>query len=253
MAELEQKQEELKQPTLTEIEQRAQDQGWRPKDEWDGDPEAWRPAKEFLDRGELFKKIDDQNRTIKEIRKALDDLSKHHSKVAEAEYKRALESLKAQKKEALLEQDADKVVDIDERIQVVRDAQKNAVPVQVPQAPAELNPIFVSWKDRNSWYEHNEAMRAYADRIGNSLTGMSPSELLAEVERRVKKEFAHKFENAQRNKPSAVEGSTNKGTKREEKFQLTDEQRRVAQRFIKTIPGYTMEKYVEELKKVSDL
>lgn len=239
------------QPQFTEIEQRAADQGWRPKDEWDGDPEAWRPAKEFLDRGELFKKIDDQNRTIKEMRKALDDLAKHHSKVAEAEYKRALDSLKEKKKEALIENDVDKVLDIDERIEAVREAQRTAPAVQVQPSP-ELNPIFVAWKDRNSWYDTNEAMRAYADRIGNSITGMSPSELLSEVERRVKKEFSHRFENAKRNQPSAVEGSTNKGSKVEDKFQLSDEQRRVANRFIKTIPGYTMEKYIEELKKVQD-
>jgi hypothetical protein len=93
-------------------------------------------------------------------------------------------------------------------------------------------------------------MRAVADNIGNSLTGLSPSELLAEVERQVKKEFAHKFENPNRSKPSAVEGSTNKGSKKEDAFQLTEEQRRVAQRLVKQIPGYTMEKYVNELKEV---
>lgn len=242
---------ENKEPVqLTEIEQRAADQGWRPKDEWDGDPEAWRPAKEFLDRGELFKKIDEQNRTIKEFRKTLEEFSKHHAKVRDAEYKRALEDLKAAKKEALIEQDADAVVEIDEKILAVREAQAQPVPkVDTPDV-SQLNPVFVAWKDRNGWYETNEAMRAYADRIGNSLQGMSPTELLSEVEKRVKKEFAHKFENPNRSRASAVEGTTTKGTQKKDSFVLSDEERRVAKKFVDKIPGYTMEQYIEELKKV---
>jgi hypothetical protein len=35
-------------------------------------------------------------------------------------------------------------------------------------------------------------------------------------------------------------------------IELTDEERRVAERFIKTIPGFTMEKYVTELKKLKE-
>jgi len=88
-------------PTLTAAEEKAMEQGWVPQDQWEGDPEQWRPAKEFLDRGELFKKIEDQNRTIKEFKRALDDLKGHHSKTREVEYARALEALKMQKQSAI--------------------------------------------------------------------------------------------------------------------------------------------------------
>ena len=56
------KQEPVKQEPvqLTAIEERASAQGWRPKDEWDGDPDEWVSAREFVRAGELFKKIDDQ-------------------------------------------------------------------------------------------------------------------------------------------------------------------------------------------------
>lgn len=242
---------------LTEIEQRASSQGWRPKDEWDGDPDLWRPAKEFIDRGELFKKIDDQNRTIKEFKKTLEELAKHHSRVQKVEYERALADLKAQKKEALNEGDADAVVDLDEKLALVREAQKEASqPVQVAQGPAEVNPVFTAWIDRNGWYDSNKAMRAYADRLGNELGsqgGMSPTDILSQIEREVKKEFAHKFNNPNRDKPGSVEGSTNKGPKSKETFTLSDEERRVMQKFIKVVPGMTEEKYVADLKKIKGL
>jgi hypothetical protein len=223
---------------LTEIEQRASESGWVPKDQWDGDPEQWRPAKEFLDRGELFKKIEDQNKTIKEFRKTLEEFGKHHAQVRKLEFDRALASLKAAKKEALELGDADKVIEMDERIDMVKDAQRTAAQqpvVNVPNVP-ESNPVFDAWVNRNGWYNNNEAMRAFAD-------------LLNKIEQEVKKEFAHKFQNPNREKASAVEGSTNKGTsKKSDSYQLSETERRVAERFVKSIPGYTMEKYVEELK-----
>jgi hypothetical protein len=252
----EQKNESVEKPALTEIEQRAHAEGWVPKDEWDGDPDQWRPAKEFLDRGELFKKIEDQNRSLKEMRRTLEEFGKHHAKVREVEFKRALEILKGQKKEALTEGDVDKVVDIDEKIDAVKDAQRASAQqtVRLPDVP-EGNPIFDSWVERNSWYKNSSAMRAYADRLGNELGahgGISPTDLLAKVEQEVKKEFAHKFQNPNREKPGAVEGSSGKGTSSGKSYQLTEEERRIGERWVRTIPGFTMEKYTAELKKVKE-
>lgn len=239
-------------PALTPTEQKALEQGWVPKDEWDGDPEQWRPAKEFLDRGELFKKIDEQNRTIKEFRRALDDLSKHHQKVREVEYKRALDDLKSKKKEALLEGDADAVIDIDEKIDMVRDAQRESVQQNRPAEPdPQNNIVFQAWTQRNSWYNTSPAMRAYADRVGNELGaqgGISVTDLLNKVEQEVKKEFAHKFNNPNRDKPGAVEGSSNKGGKSKDTFTLSDDERRVMQRFVK-MGALTEEQYIADLKK----
>ena len=115
-------------PQLTAAEQKAMEQGWVPQDQWEGDPEQWRPAKEFLDRGELFKKIEDQNRTIKEFKRALDDLKQHHSKTRETEYARALQALKAQKKTALEEGDADTVIKLDDQIDLVKEEQQKRIP-----------------------------------------------------------------------------------------------------------------------------
>jgi hypothetical protein len=236
-------------PQFTEIEQRAADQGWRPKDEWDGEPDDWRTAREFLDRGEFFKKIDDQNRTIKELRKTQADFARHYERMKKTEFERAIETLKSQKKQALQENDVDSVMDIEDKIDKTKEAMKN---IEVPEVPnnvaAELNPIFVAWKERNSWYDTNKAMKAYADTIGTSITGMSPTDLLAEVERQVKEEFAHKFKNPNRQKPGSVEDGGAKGTsKRESSFQLTEDERRAMQRFVRQ-GILTEEQYIKDLK-----
>ena len=93
-------------------EDQAREQGWKPKEEFEGDPEKWRPAKEFVERGELFNKIDSMGKELKETRKALKMLQEHHAKVKEIEFKRAVEELKmAQKKHFNLFQTACFILD----------------------------------------------------------------------------------------------------------------------------------------------
>ena len=41
-------------PVENNYEAEAREQGWKPKEGYEGDPEKWRPAKEFVERGELF-------------------------------------------------------------------------------------------------------------------------------------------------------------------------------------------------------
>jgi hypothetical protein len=234
----------------TEAEQRAMESGWVPKDQWEGDPDQWRPAKEFNDRGELFKKMDNQNRTIKELKNALDDMKRHHNSVRETEYARALETLKAQKKTAFEEGNSDLFVSLDDQIDLVKEEQfKLKQAVNQPQTKAEQAPEFVAWVDKNKWYETNEPMRAYADALGRSLAskGMEPNAVLKEVEKQVKEEFPTKFTNPNRAKAGAVEGSSSKGGKGEDSFALSDDERRIMDRFVRT-GAITKEKYIADLK-----
>src|ERR1700741_158891 len=122
---------------LTPTQQEALAQGWVPKDEYDGDPEKFVDAGEFLRRGELFRKIESQSKEMKDMRKALAEMAKHNAKIREVEYQRALDTLKAEKKAALSEGDADRVVEIDDKIDLVKTQQKQdaqqAVQQTVPQ------------------------------------------------------------------------------------------------------------------------
>lgn len=239
-------------PKLSAAEQQAMEQGWVPQDEWEGDPDQWRPAKEFLDRGELFKKIEDQNRTIKEFKRALDDLKGHHAKTRETEYARAIQALKAQKIAALEDGDAAAVVKLDDQIDLVKDEQSKLKQAAVQPQQDQLNPEFVNWVDKNKWYETSQPMRAYADALGRDLAykGLAPGEVLKEVERQVRDEFPQKFRNANRDKPGAVESSTNKGGRAgNDSVSLSDDERRVMQRFVRT--GVMTEKeYMVELKRI---
>lgn len=240
-------------PQVSETEQRAMADGWVPKEEWAGDPEQWRPAKEFLDRGELFKKIDEQKRELKHLRTAIDDLGKHHAQVKAIAFKEALATLRAQKKEALETGDADAVIAIDDRIAETREAQKAAEaqpPVVAPEQADVLHPDFVRWEARNAWYKTERAMKVFADDVARETVakGISdPASVLMEVDKQVRKEFPNKFENPNRAKAGAVEGGTPKGRSKEGDVVMNDMERRIMNRLIDT-GAITKEKYLQEFK-----
>lgn len=231
--------------TLTPIEVKATEVGWVPEADWAGEPSQWRPAKEFLDRGELFKKIEDQNRSMKDMKRALEDLKQLNTKTRETEYARALATLKSQKKQALEEGNADGVIAIDDQIDLVKTEQRNFAGAS---NEPEVNPQFTDWVTKNSWYSSDAGMRGYADSLGRSLAvkGMSPENVLEEVEKEVRKTFKDKFENPNRSKQGTVEGSIKSG-KSTESYALSDIERQVMQRFVRT--GVMSEKeYITSLK-----
>jgi protein-tyrosine-phosphatase len=241
--------ENVQEPQLTPTQEQALSSGWVPKESFKGDPDKWVDAAEFIRRGELFSKIDHQNREIKELRRTMEALAQHHQNVSEVEYQRALTTLKAQKKAALEEGDADLVIAVDEQLDAVKEMRRNAPVVEVPKA--EPSPQeFVAWQAQNPWYESDEDMRDFADAIGFQLhnKGLPPNEVLAKVTEKVRKNFPAKFTNPRQARPSPVEGSSAKSSS-SSSFSLTPEERKVMNTFVRQ-KVMTEEQYIAELKKV---
>lgn len=245
--------EQTDEPQYTEIQLKAIDQGWIPKEEFDGDPDAFIDAPEFVRRGELFEKIERQSKQLKAVREGLEALKTHHSKVKEMEYERALRALKAERKQAMLDGETERALVLEDKIeevttekeQITADSKK---PV-VEDTDDSYNPQFQSWVDRNPWYETNRVMRKTADALGKDLheAGHAPDEVLKMVEREMRKEFAHKFRNTPA-RPSAVEASTRGSSKKSDDVELTSEEAEIMRKIVAVTPGYTEEQYKKELK-----
>jgi len=231
-------------------EQEAREQGWRPKDEWEGDPDKWRPAKEFYERGELFGKIDHMGKELKETRKALKMLQEHHTKVKETEYNRAVDELKALQKQHLEAGDSDKYLETTELLTDLKTEQKARAIVQ-ENTPPPADPRFVDWTEKNKWYTKDTKMRDYADMIGSDYAkkhpGTDPEDVLVYVTQEVKERFRDKFTNPNRAKPSAVEGGGNAAASNKTEFKMTEDERKVMNTFVRT-GVMTKEDYIKELK-----
>jgi hypothetical protein len=165
-------------PQFTEIEQRAAEQGWRPQDEWDGEPDDWRTAREFLDRGEFFKKIDEQNRTIKELRKTQTDFAKHLDTRSKKTEFNVHWNFKSTEEGCSRKRRCGKSLRLMMRLSRLRQAQL----VESQQAAAQhlsliLNSILFLCLGSSviRGMNTNTAMRAYADTTRNQMNGMSPN------------------------------------------------------------------------------
>lgn len=238
-----------------EIEVKAREMGWRPKESFEGEETDFIDAAEFVRRKPLFDKIESQSRQLKEVQKALKALEIHHSKVREAEYQHALTDLKNQKRQALEDGNAEQLIAIDERITELK-ADEKIAQAQATQNAAQPDPRFVTWVNANDWYIKDQEMKEFADGVGlahaKANPGKSPEEILDYVEKRVKKAYSDKFTNPNKSKPSAVDTGTTTTPTRQPKgddFELNDEEKKVMNTLVRQ-GLITKEKYIEDLKRV---
>lgn len=238
----------------TSIEDRAKAQGWKPKEEFDGDVSKWVSAETFLAKGELIEKIEYLGKKLKASEQAIDMLKQHHGQVKEAEFKRAVEFLKAQKKKAYEDGDANAIIAIDDKIDEVKEAARVArQEPQIQEEDGSQHPAYIAWEQENTWYSENSNMKKDADAIGidyaRAHPSLSPERVLKYVTQEMKKLYPEKFSNPLRKQPSAVEGGDHKPAKSSGNFQLTEDEKRIMHTFVNQ-GIMTKEEYIEELRKV---
>ena len=221
-------------PAAPNYESKAREAGWRPQEEFEGDPEQWISAKEFLQRGELYERIHRQSRELRQTQKMVQELAAHNQKVEQAAYERALADLRQQKRNALDIGDTEAVINLDDQILEVREAAKSAKQA-VEANQNTIPPEYFSFAEKNTWYTKDKAMTAFADSIGVQLkqSGLTdPATFFRVIEQEVKKEFAHKFKR-QESGPSAVEGATQSKAGGSKTFTPSEQEKAIAKQFVR--------------------
>lgn len=239
----------------TPIEKRAMEMGWRPKSEFQGDEDTFVDAKEFVGRAPLFEKIEHQNKQLKEINKVLSALKTHYTAREQAAVTRALNELKAARKEAITNSDGDAFDRIDTEIRRV-ESQVAEIDELQRNAPAEpeQRPEFVSWSKRNTWYETDADMRAFADSYGTAMAkkpGADPEAVLKNVEIAVRKAFPEKFRNPNKDDAPDIDSGSSapRGAAREVKFTLTDQEAKIMKTLV-SAGEMTEKEYLSQLKAI---
>lgn len=248
-------------PQPTEVELQALELGWKPKEEFEAEEKnqgkKWRPADEFMERKSFFDKIEGQNHKIKTLEKGIQALSQHYTNVEKASFQRALETLKAERKEALENQDLVKAEEIrDEMDELKTKIAQPTAPV-IPQGPP---PELIAWKQQNTWYQSDDRMTRYADRIGKDLfeQGLSPAEILKEITKEVRETFPEKFRAMNRNPnkdeapevvPSGKKGGSGVGSG----YRLPANYEKILNDMIRSGAPITREQYIKDLKAMGEI
>lgn len=229
---VEETQEVVEEADIDPVEQAEQDraraQGWRPLEEYNGDPSRWKDYKEFNAVGDRIAsklntkidKLEDSNRKQQDMIKKL---IKAQGQVAKQAQEKAIAELRAQKREAIELGDVDAVDTIDEKInaakkQEVIDVEDDEDDVQAPQIDDEVKNFVqaeASWFNAQNidMVEYAKAMEVVERRRDPQA---SSGQIMAAVKNAVIQQFpgrvptapAKPKAKARQLKHSAVEGGT---------------------------------------------
>jgi hypothetical protein len=204
-------------PGGDDVEEQARALGWKPEEEFEGNPGKWTDAEAFLElhsknNGALRKAVAAQQKELENLKKQMSGMDAAHKKIFDMQIKKQKEEfdqqvafLKAQKREALRSGEHETAADIDEQLDVLRERGP-----ELPEAPEnpqstapdpndwKKNPVMVEWASRNPWFTTDDEMTATAGGIGTALRAKNPTmdfaKLLEETTRLVRKAFPEKFE-----------------------------------------------------------
>lgn len=232
--------------------------GWVDKDQFKGDPNDWVDAQVFLKRGrevmpilrknneKLHAKVRELESRLMEQSQTFSQFQEYHTKTLEQQKQAALNQLRAARKQAIETSDGDAFEQIEDHIRQVEAYKPEVVR---KQEPAQIPPGFVEWVADNPWYAKDRELAAEADVMGQQLyaSGFRGSyrDLLDEVGKRIRETHRDKFGNAARSLPPSVAAPAPAPRKSGKTWDdLPQEAKELCERFVRTIPGYTRDKYL---------
>lgn len=161
-------------------EDEASEMGWRPQDQFKGDPDKWVDAKEFVERGEhilpilkantnkLRAELLTRDQELAKLRasveasdKAIKVMRKHYQETQAREAAQVRSDLLQQLKDAKLLGDVDSEVDLLEKLQTLPKQEASSTEDDTKETGGKNNeqepqfsPEFIEWKSENPWFEN---------------------------------------------------------------------------------------------------
>jgi len=174
----------------------ASELGWSPQDKWRGDPEAWKPADEFLRETVTINKT--QRRETKALKDELARISRATESIVERTRREERDKVSSEFRDAV------EMGDFARAEQAT--AKLNQIEASAPEkAPP---PTVTDFIDRNkSWFNVNQAATALAQAVcsDGAAKGVAAEQQLEEAEREVRKRFPELFPQARKGQAAVNE------------------------------------------------
>ena len=202
-----------------EIEAKARDMGWVDKDQFRGPENAWRPADEFVQRGEEFlpivrsqlKKEQQERQQLAEAMAQKEVEFNERLKRMDNVYQAAIEKqrlvaarqIEQEKLHAVELGDVETFKQLSQReMDLYQDFAAEPVEAapkpqtQQPSTP-QINPVAKQWAEQNQWFLTDPTLRAVAEskhiELGQTTPGLSLEENLNQTKAYVMEKFPEKF------------------------------------------------------------
>lgn len=176
---------------MSDIESQARQMGWKPQEEFKGDPDKWVDAETYVERGEHVlpllqannrrlqqdlltrdQKIDTLKQELEVTRSIVQGLEKNFTESLERQLKEQRASLKADLKGAIEDRDVDREMEVREQLDQLTEAERVAKQKQEENkkkleaskpTPTDkdtdpnISPDFNAWKEENPWFGGSSA------------------------------------------------------------------------------------------------
>ncbi len=254
------------------VEVAARAKGWKPKEEYTGDPGMYVDAKEFLGREPLFDRMRTLLKENKEVKKTVEAMARHFNKNVEREVNAKIAELQYQKKEAVKTGDVAQVEAIDKAIDIEKERKAE---VTAPVRP-EVAPEVVAWVEANPWYLKDPDMHDFAVSYQDTYAKRHPGDgLAASLDKTLeatKRAFPDKFPKPSTKPPingeeedvtptgkpkvASVEGGGTGGQSGGKKYtmnRLSTDQRRVYDQIVVGAKVTTHDAFFKSLEEIGEL
>lgn len=251
----------LETSVTSSLEAQARNEGWVPKEEFQGNPENWADAKEFLRVGKIIKARDEKNskleKELKELKQITKTMLTNMQKAEQVAYEKATKDLETR----LLR--AKEIGDVEEALHVTQQQQelmkKQQQELAQHQTSFKDSEEFQSFLPKNNWViatdRVSKAMQKVASELSMEYAQKNPrctwQEELDYIHAEIRKEFPDRFKDelsANKQKAPAVLGTSSVGKDGqkdtiESKLSLAEKQ---VVDFLK-LKGYDYKAYVKAL------
>jgi hypothetical protein len=234
-----------------DYESEARQEGWRPKEEWNGDETKWVDAESFVKKGEnilpivrkKLKSVEARLEQVSETARKHDEWTKKAIQKEREKNKEMLAELEVARAQAITDGDGQEFTRTDREIQRLRESDGPDPTVD------EYNKIANKWASENEWYMKDQDLHIYADGLADIIAneGYTGQAYFNELTRRVKESHPDKFENKARKKPNGVDEGGSKSTseaKPKSYGALPKDAQAACDAFVRDIPGYKREDYL---------
>jgi len=231
-----------------------------------GSDEGYKDKETFDRDGSFFKKIEAQNRKIDELIEFNRQSIEHGRKVEKAAYEKALRDLQMEKIELIRNADAEGVIALEQRAELVKEQIKEfEKPVMTPETQQQqLDADSLSFQERNSsWIKGTttedkqmQAMtRAVISYLQETEPNISSKDAIERIENELKEKFPKRFDNQYKDKPSLVGSSTTDRNDRKSGLvgKLTKQQKEFVRKAKEYGSKLTEEEYAKQLALTGEL
>lgn len=250
---------------------KARELGWKPLEEYSGPEEKWVDADEFVSRQPLFEKIDSLKgelwKSKQEHQREFTQIKHHFAEMQEVEFKRAVAYLKTQKLDALDAGDSEKVLEIDDKIDALKDQHAAEKVKQIVPTEKTPDPLFMAWAEKNSWYAQDSNLREDADAFAMAFVNKNSNRIPAhELTKAVLEHVDNKMKlmhpetlgtTMKRTQPASVETSSTSTNSNRGKSKLTvndlSADEKAVMKMLVERKVRTQEEYIADLAKAKGL